>query len=229
MSVASLETFSPVSMTGVFVRAGSRYEPAGKQGVTHLWRTCAYQSSEDRSAFRISREIEQLGGSLTSTTTREHLIYCVSHMRNNLNTALATLGAVVGNKDFRRWEVEDQKDRMYMDIALSQTQPNSVVMEELHKSAFRKGLCNSIYSPSFNIPKWNYIDLNSFVKDFFVGNRMTLVGIGVNHDELVKEATASFHTIPSGLDFTTEPAEYVGGGEVRIASDSSVTHAAIAC
>ena len=80
-------------------------------------------------------------------------------MRNNLNTALATLGAVVGNKDFRRWEVEDQKDRMYMDIALSQAHPNSVVMEELHKSAFRKGLCNSIYSPSFNIPKWNYIDV----------------------------------------------------------------------
>ena len=41
--VASLEDCAPVSSVSVFIRAGSRFEPAAKQGLTHLLRTCAYQ------------------------------------------------------------------------------------------------------------------------------------------------------------------------------------------
>ena len=43
LTVASLETFSPVSEVGVIVRAGSRFETPKKEGITHLLRTCAYQ------------------------------------------------------------------------------------------------------------------------------------------------------------------------------------------
>lgn len=39
--IASLENYSPVSSVGLFVKAGSRYESAENQGVSHVLRLAA--------------------------------------------------------------------------------------------------------------------------------------------------------------------------------------------
>lgn len=39
--IASLENYSPLSRVGVFVKAGSRYETAENQGVSHVLRLAA--------------------------------------------------------------------------------------------------------------------------------------------------------------------------------------------
>lgn len=229
LTVASLETFSPVSEVGVIVRAGSRFETPKKEGITHLLRTCAYQSTPDKSAFRISREMEQLGGSMKCTVTREHATYTTNFIRGNLDTALETLGSVIKNTDFKRWEVADQKARMELDLAVLKTKPESMLMEDIHKYAFRSGLCNSVYSPSYNIHSLSHDDLNHFVKKNFTAKRMTLVGIGVNHDDLVSQANLSFGNVPSGSPADQPLAEYVGGGESRIASALPFGVAIIGC
>ena len=38
-----------------------------------------------------------------------------------------------------------------------------------------------------------------------------MVGVGVNHDELVKHAEVSFSRVPEGMSTTEEKCEYVGG------------------
>ena len=40
---------------------------------------------------------------------------------------------------------------------------------------------------------------------------MTVVGVGVNHDELVKHAEVSFGRVPEGMSTTNEQCEYMGG------------------
>ena len=41
-----------------------------------------------------------------------------------------------------------------------------------------------------------------------------MVGVGVNHDELVKHAEASLGSIPEGMATTDEQCEYVGGKDI---------------
>lgn len=227
--VVSLEDGAPVSSVSVFIRAGSRFEPAGKQGLTHLLRTCAYQSTKDRSALRISREVEQVGGTLSATTTREHQVYGTTVMRDDLDVAMDTLQSVIGSAEFKRWEVNDQKPRVALDLAVAQAQPNSLLMEELHRTAFRDQLSNSIFCPSHNLSNLTHEDLNAFAKESFVAKRTTLVGIGVGHEDLVRLATSTFGSMPEGDSVTVAQADFVGGGEVRLPSGSEVTHAVLAC
>ena len=40
---------------------------------------------------------------------------------------------------------------------------------------------------------------------------MTVVGVGVNHDKLVKHAKASLGGVPEAMTTTDEQCEYVGG------------------
>jgi predicted Zn-dependent peptidase len=69
--------------------------------------------------------MEQLGGSMKCTVTREHATYTTNFIRGNLDTALETLGSVIKNTDFKRWEVADQKARMELDLAVLKTKPES--------------------------------------------------------------------------------------------------------
>ena len=41
-----------------------------------------------------------------------------------------------------------------------------------------------------------------------------MVGVGVNHDELVKHAEVSLNGVPEGMTTTDEQCEYVGGNSM---------------
>ena len=56
--------------------------------------------------------------------------------------------------------------------------------------------------------------LKSYVDEWYTGRRMTVVGVGVNHDELVKHAEASLGGVPEGMTTTDEQCEYVGGNSM---------------
>ena len=185
ITVASLENYSHRSNVSVFVRAGSRYEIYDQMGLTHVLRNCAFLASGGRSAFRIAREMDAIGSSLTATSTREHLIYSSDFLRGNLELVMDTLGTVISAPTFQPWEVKDQRPRLELDIATFEAQPNLVVFEDLHSAAFRNALCNPLYSPKYNISKFTDQDLKAYVEEWFTGSRITIVGVGMNHDELV--------------------------------------------
>jgi hypothetical protein len=44
---------------------------------------------------------------------------------------------------------------------------------------------------------------------------MTVVGVGVSHDELVKHAEASLSGVPEGMTTNDKQCEYVGGKSIR--------------
>ncbi|TNM97371.1 hypothetical protein fugu_015527 [Takifugu bimaculatus] len=90
--VASLENYSPLSRVGVFVKAGSRYETAENQGVSHVLRLAANLTTKGASAFKICRGVEALGGSLTVTSTRETMVYTVDCLREHLDSLTGVFG-----------------------------------------------------------------------------------------------------------------------------------------
>lgn len=65
-------------------RAGSRYETAPNKGAAHVLRTSVGLGTKDVSAFAITRNIQQAGGSLTAESGREHVMYSLDMTRNNL-------------------------------------------------------------------------------------------------------------------------------------------------
>lgn len=227
--VASLENHSTLSSVSVFMRAGSRYESYDKLGVTHLLRKCAFLGNDDRSAFRISRETDMIGASLDATATREYMIYSSRFLRGNATQMMDTLGSVITYSQLKSWEVEDSKKTLPLDLTQVQACPTSIILEGLHRVAFRDGLCNSLYCPPHNISKFTSDDLQSYMKENFVPESTTVVGVGVSHSELVNGVQNSFSSANARANSQTQTtAEYVGG-ELRLPSDSAHTYAALLC
>jgi ubiquinol-cytochrome c reductase core subunit 2 len=227
VTVASVETHSYASTVSVYVRAGSRFETYPQQGLAHLLKNAAFLTAGGRSAFRVAREIDNVGGSLCAAHTREHLVYRAQLLRGNEDLAVDVLTKAVVSPELKDWEIRDLATRVDLEVTAHENDPESSVIEALHQAAFRNALSNSLYTPRFNLGRITAGDLRGYVDDWFVGRRITLVGIGVDHQELVSRADSAFSSVREGPSSDEEPSHYYGGGEVYAPTRTGLTHAAI--
>ncbi|KAJ6659740.1 hypothetical protein lerEdw1_018455 [Lerista edwardsae] len=233
--IASLENYSPVSRIGVFIRAGSRNETTANLGTAHLLRLASNLTTKGTSAFRITRGIEAVGGSLSATSTRENTVYSVECLRDYIDTVLEYLINVTTAPEFRRWEVSALQPHLRVDKAIAYQNPQVGVLENLHAVAYRNALANSLYCPDYKIGKITSeqkskmplfsLQLHQFVQSNFTSARMALVGLGVSHSDL-KQVGEQFLNIRSGSGSAGEKAKY-RGGEIREQNGHSLVHAAV--
>lgn len=224
--IASVENYSPVSRVSVSFKAGSRYEDGNNMGITHCIRNIAGSSTKGATTFGITKNVSQIGAGLTATTTREHLSYTLECNRDDAEFGLGYLSEVSSKQVFKPWEIKDLNPRMKLDLAVLKDKPHVIVLEQLHKAAFRNGLGNSLYSPSHFIGDHEPEMLKEFVKKHFTTNRTTVVGVGICHDYLVEYASKTLQ-LESGEGAPSTPTKY-GGGEIRTETGHPLSYVAVA-
>ncbi|XP_077980030.1 cytochrome b-c1 complex subunit 2, mitochondrial-like [Glandiceps talaboti] len=225
LTVASLENNSPVSKVGFIVNAGSRYEDSNNLGITHYLRSCAHLTTQGHTTFAITRGIERLGGSLEVTTTREHAIYSVQTLRDRLSTAVDYVSNVVISPSFKRWEVSRNVPRIEIDTAIARNEPQQDLIERIHAAAFRNSLGQSLYCPDYNIGKITSAMLTEFVQKKYTAGNMALVGLGVDHANLVEYGQKLELAMGSSEKVA---AKYAGGEHNRCENGEPLTHVIVA-
>ncbi|KAJ8253863.1 hypothetical protein COCON_G00204750 [Conger conger] len=196
--IASLETYSPASKIGLFVKAGSRYETTGNEGVTHMLRLAANLTTKGASAFKICRGVEAVGGSLSVTSSRENMIYSVDCLRDHVDTVMEYLIN------------SESTDRCVGNAACGCLQECPVQL---------------LYCPDYMVGHVTSEQLHTFVQNNFTSARMALVGLGVDHSVL-RQVGEQFLNVRSGTGVSGAKAQY-RGGEVRNQSSDSLVHVAL--
>lgn len=224
--IASLENYSPMSSVGLFVKAGSRHETGDSPGVTHMLRLAANLTTKGASAFKICREVEALGGSLSVTTTRETMVYTAECFRDHIHWLLEHLSNVTTGQEFRPWELDELTSRVKIDKAMAQQSPQIGIIEKLHEAAYKNALSNSLYCPDFMVGRVSPKQLHAFVQDNFTTGRMALVGLGVNHSVL-RQLGEGMLSSRSGSGAPVAKAVY-RGGEARIHNSDDLVHLLVA-
>lgn len=220
--VASVENNAPVSRLAVLFKAGSRYESANNAGASHMIRTSVGLGTKNKTSFGITRTIQQVGGSLTSESGREHMLYGLDIIRDNIDTGLEVLSEVSTSPAFKPWELGDNLYRVKDELA--SLDPSIVAIELLHQAAFRNsGLGNSVFVPAHHVGKLTPDQLAGFLSDTHTASRMAVVGLGVDHDALVSFASGLDVGSASGV---ANAAAY-GGGEIRLENGAPVTVVAV--
>lgn len=213
----------PISRVSIIFRGSSRNETYDTQGTAHHLRIAAGLTTKRTSCFGITRNIQQLGGSLHATTDRETTSYTLEVTRDHLQNALKYLEDVALHQVFKPWEVSDQLPRLRYELSI--IPETARVMELLHKVAYRTGLGYSLYSPKRQLGKINTETLQHFVNTWFVQSRCSIVATGVSIADL-----ASFGAnleIPSAKESQNKPAVFKGG-EIRKERDSELATVAVA-
>ena len=74
---------------GVWIRAGSRREPAELNGISHFMEHMVFKGTERRTAQQIAREIDSVGGMLDAFTAQAMVCFNAKALAEHLTPALA--------------------------------------------------------------------------------------------------------------------------------------------
>jgi len=212
LSVASVDTASPVARLAVVAAAGSRNECQNSLGLSHLLRSASNLKTTHMSQFGITRATQQIGGDLTCEGTREYVLYKSSVNRDVVPKIMEILKEITTKQLYRRWEIDDLQaspNTLKLDLAMYANQPQIRAVELLHEAAFRDTLGRSLFIPDYNIGKFSNLDLQDYCERNFSSGRVALVGVGI--DSATMESLGSEFELYSPSSSQTAAASYHGG------------------
>ncbi|KAF9978532.1 ubiquinol-cytochrome c reductase core subunit 1 [Actinomortierella ambigua] len=225
IKIAALEENSKTASVSLVINAGSRFEPKDKAGIAHFVKNFGFKNNGKRSAFRITRETELVGGVLSSSLGRENIIFTAECLKEDVPYFVEVFGDLVTKTKFADHEMHGVCDEVAAECTLAESTPEIAVLDAAHAAAFRTGLGNPIYAPAYTSVEPS--DLKAFAASNFVGNKIALIATGVSEAELKDLAASSFANVPAGTASAASAAKYFGG-DIRIAHGSSEGHIAVA-
>ncbi|KAL8397563.1 hypothetical protein RB594_004320 [Gaeumannomyces avenae] len=226
IKVASKDAHGPTTKLALVAKAGTRYQPL--PGLTVGLEEFAFKNTQKRSALRITREAELLGGQLKAYHTREAVILEAAFLRDDLPYFVELLGEVASQTKYTTHEFHEQvepiihhsQDKVSHD-ALAQA------IDGAHAVAFHTGLGSSIY-PSSTTPLSGYLNENSvaaFAESAYIKPNVALVSDGASQAGLSKWVERFFKTLPSSssssLSLADAPSKYHGGEQRSVAAGKS--------
>ncbi|KAI8073670.1 Metalloenzyme, LuxS/M16 peptidase-like protein [Thamnidium elegans] len=216
VKVASSQEPGQTASLAVVVNGGSRAESAANAGVAHFLKNYGFKNNANRTAFRVTREAELAGGVLSSNLTHESLVYSAELLKEDAELFAEILSDVVSTQKFQQHEFYDvaQQTATESSNALACAEINAI--ETAHQVAFRTGLGNSIFAkPSARISN---DAVKAYAQQLFTQENITLVGTGIEHEQLQSLAETYFNLPAGNLNLTGS--KYFGG-ESRIESVST--------
>ncbi|KAJ8895011.1 hypothetical protein PR048_000320 [Dryococelus australis] len=220
--VASVNTNTPVTKVSILFRGGCRNETAHNLGAAHMIRIAAGLTNKNSTYFGLTRNLQQIGASLTASSDREAVTYSVEGTRDKVDVALQYLADCATKHVFKPWELSDSLPRLRYELA---TIPVEVrTLDLLHKAAFRTGLGNTLFCPKPLIGKHSTETLQHYVNSHLTAGRAAVAGVGLSHGELV--AYAQNLNLEGGAG-PASPSKY-WGGEIRKEKLSDIAHVAVA-
>ncbi|KAJ5238704.1 Cytochrome b-c1 complex subunit 2 [Penicillium chermesinum] len=224
VKVANREVNGATGTLALVAKAGSRYQPF--PGFSDALEKFAFKSTAKRSALRITREVELLGGEISSTHSRENVVLRTKFLANDLPYFTELLAEVASQTKFTDHELHEVvSDLLKYQQQAVYSNPEAVAIDAAHGVAFHRGLGSPI-TPSQSTPYEKYLSgdaLAQFAQDAYAKSNVALVATGPNSAEVSKWVGQFFAGLSTGgaaSQYKVQPtaASKYFGGEQRIPS-----------
>jgi len=207
-----MDTVETVSL-GVWVRVGSRYEPAAINGVSHMLEHMAFKGTHRRSARQIAEEIESVGGHLNAFTSSEVTAYHATVMKEDVALAVNIIADILQNSVFDEEELVRERSVILQEIGHAQDSPEDLVFEAFQETAYPgQPLGRSILGPPEIVASMRRESLIAYMSEHYGAARMVVAGAGkLDHEEFATLCGDALGGLPAGSIAGPEMAQYRGG------------------
>ena len=214
---------------GVWVMAGGRHERPAQNGIAHFLEHMAFKGTKRRSSLQIAEEIEDVGGYINAYTSREMTAYYARILEKDVALALDVIGDIVLNPAFDKKEIEVERHVILQEIGQALDTPDDIIFDWLQEVSYPdQAFGRTILGPSERVSAFSRADLKAFVAQHYGPGQMILAAAGgVNHDEIVAQATEIFGNMKAKPATTFQPAAFKGT-ERREVKDLEQVHFAMA-
>eukprot|EP00879_Flechtneria_rotunda_P000588 GHRR01000697.1.p1 GENE.GHRR01000697.1~~GHRR01000697.1.p1 ORF type:complete len:485 (+),score=217.93 GHRR01000697.1:113-1567(+) len=188
VKAAVLDASGPNTCVAVFINGGSSAETSDTVGASKMLEYMAFNATENRTTFRLARELEKYGAASSCIAGREHIAYVVEGTRLQAAEVTEILLDAVLNQKLADWEVNDMLEKMQEDLEIAYSNPTLLVYELLHKAAFSGGLSNSLLPDPAALQGVSAPALREYVAAHFVPGNMAVAAAGMSLTQLQQVA-----------------------------------------
>ena len=108
---------------GVWLSAGSREDPQGKEGLAHFTEHMVFKGTEKHSAKDIARIIDSLGGQINAASSEEYTVYHSTVLAEGMETALEILAELMTVPRFAPDDIEKERGVVLEEIREAEDSP----------------------------------------------------------------------------------------------------------
>ena len=112
---------------GIWMKAGSRYEPAYLQGISHFLEHMFFRGTKKRTSKEIAIEIDSLGGELNAFTTKEFTGFYAKVLDEHAGIAIDILTDMLANSIFNEGDIEKEKAIVLEEIKGAEDTPDEYI------------------------------------------------------------------------------------------------------
>ena len=185
---------------GVWVKSGSRCEPAEANGISHFVEHMLFKGTRSRSAQHIAREMDSIGGNLDAFTGKETICFNVKSLSDHVPIALDVLADLVLNPIFAPPDIERERGVILEEIKIDEDNPD-VLVHELFTQSFWKDhpLGKPILGTSKTVAGLDQQKLVAYHGDRFrAGNIVFSAAGNLDHDRFVESVAGKFSSLSGG-------------------------------
>jgi predicted Zn-dependent peptidase len=208
--------------------AGGRHERLEQNGIAHFLEHMAFKGTTTRSSLQIAEAIEDVGGYINAYTSREMTAYYVRVLGQDVPLGLDVISDILLNPTFEPDEIEIERGVILQEIGQALDTPDDVIFDWLQGASYPdQPIGRTILGPEERVKTFTRDDLAGFVDERYGPEQMILSAAGdVDHDALVKAATALFGHLPARESAPEVPAKFIGGVH-RVEKDLEQAHFAL--
>ena len=196
---------------GVWMRAGSRHEVPELNGISHFVEHMVFKGTKSRSAQRIAREVDAIGGNLDAFTGKETVCFNIKVLDEHVATALDVLSDLVLNPVFASEEIARERGVILEEIKMDEDNPDTLV-HEIFMQNFWKGhpLGKPILGTRETVRSFEQNTLVRFFEQRFQSGNMVFSAAGnLEHDSFVEMVARHFSSLAPGNVLSADSAPTV--------------------
>jgi predicted Zn-dependent peptidase len=179
---------------GLWVKVGSRYEPAERAGVSHFIEHLLFKGTETRSAEDIARAIDSVGGSLDAFTSRENTCFYAKVLGEHLPLAVDLLSDLLLHPRLAPEDFERERRVVLEEIKMVEDDPDDII-HDLFASHFwpDHSLGRPVLGSRQTLQALTRQDILNHLRDFYQPDRVIVAAAGdLVHERVVELVRAAF-------------------------------------
>jgi predicted Zn-dependent peptidase len=184
---------------GIWVRTGSRREPAERNGISHFIEHMVFKGTARRSCEEIARTIDSVGGMLDAFTTKEMVCFNAKVLDEHLPLAFDVISDMVLDPLFPEMEIEREKSVVLEEIKMDEDTPEALVNEAFLQNVWEgHALGRPILGTRETVANFEKERVFDWFRRCYVPNEIVVSAAGnVEHERLVELAAAAFGPLES--------------------------------
>jgi predicted Zn-dependent peptidase len=192
---------------GIWLRTGSRREPADLNGISHFIEHMVFKGTRRRTAEDIAREVDRVGGMLDAFTAKEMVCFNTRVLDEHLPKAFDVLADMVLEPKFAEEDIAREQSVVLEEIRMTQDNPEDLVHELFTQNFWKPHpLGKPILGTPETVSSFSRGTLQAWFGQWYTPNNLVITAAGhLTHEQLMKLVTDRFSGLTPVEDGFADP------------------------